>query len=496
MLCLSVPITGKAQEVDHIAALNKAENYLRSKIVDPAVGKTGGEWAVIAMAREGRLTERARTEYLKNLQYVLQQKKGVLHTTEYMEYSRTILALTAIGTDPKKVNGYDVLAPLGDFNSVTKQGVQGAVYALIALDSRNYDVPKLPSDEKNKIQTTRERLVDYILEAELKDGGWGLLDTPDDVTPMVIQCLAPYQKRKDVKEALQRTVQKLSTAQEADGGFSKKGGSTLIAQTIVALCTYDASLLTSEAFVKNGHTLLEALLAYQNENGAFSSILGKGEEMLATEQGALALCAYRRAMDHKNPLFDMTDVKVRTDLPELEYIPGQQGNSSSAVIPGLNGELAVQGTKPQNSGAGSAGTAGTGTPGIGGSSSGAGIIAPSHSKQESAKNKVASKKKKNSIKDTIKEEAKKKDKTTKSTKKTEKKTAKKTEKKKDQLKKKNHNKKETDKIINPRGEKKSYAPIIWGIVIGGFVVACIITKIVLEVKRKKRRMRWRSNSKR
>ncbi len=489
LLFLSVPVTGRAEEADSVRALNKAEEYLSSKIVDPVVGSVGGEWAVIAMAREGRLTESARAEYLKNLQYVLEQKKGVLHPTKYTEYSRTVLALTSIGTNPRNVNGYDVLTPLSDFTKVTKQGINGAVYALLALDSGNYKVPKLPSNATNKVQTTRENLIEFILNAELADGGWGLLDTPDDMTPMAIQCLVPYQKRKDVNAAIQRAIQRLSHMQEADGGFSKQSGSETISQTIIALSAYDVSLLTSEAFVKNGKTLIDALLTYQNKNGSFSHIHGKGEDVMATEQATLALCAYKRAINHKNSLYDMTDVKERTDIPELEYIPGQQGNSNSAVIPGLNGELTVQGTKPQSSGTGTSGTnmpginipganiSGTNTlPGINGTS---GL---SDAKKDTTKKKVDTGKKVE--KEDTKTSTKEKEKT--------KKTGKKTE----ELQKKNLNKKESDKIINQPRNKKSYAPIIWGSIIGTVVVACIVTKIVLEVKRKKRRMRWRSNSKR
>lgn len=488
LLLLSLPITGKAAEADSIQALNKAEDYLSSQIVDPVVGSVGGEWSVIAMAREGRLTEEARTEYLKNLQYVLEQKKGILHPTKYTEYSRTVLALTAIGTDPRNVKEYDVLAPLADFTKVTKQGINGAVYALIALDSGNYKVPKLPSSAKNKVQTTRENLVDYILEAELSDGGWGLLDKPDDITPMAIQSLLPYQNKKEVKAAIQRALTKLSTMQEADGGFSKDSGSETISQTIIALSAYDVSLLTSDQFVKNGKTLLDALLTYQNKNGSFSHILGRGEDMMATEQATLALCAYKRAMNKKNSLYDMTDVKARPDIPELEYIPGQQGNSESVVIPGLNGELAVQGTKPQNDGTStpSAGTSGTSKPGAGDAHGTTGTSGSSDSKKESTKKKVVTRKKvkKKKSKTNVKD----KEKTKKSVKKKEKKT--------DQVKKKNSKKKGTDQVINKPKDTRSYTPIIWGSVIGVIVVACVITKIVLEVKRKKRRMKWRSNSKR
>ena len=40
-----------------------------------------------------------------------------------------ILALGAIGRDPRDVGGYDLVKPLGDFDAVIKQGMNGAAWA-------------------------------------------------------------------------------------------------------------------------------------------------------------------------------------------------------------------------------------------------------------------------------------------------------------------------------------------------------------------------------
>ena len=47
--------------------------------------------------------------------------------------------------DPRDVAGYDLTKPLGDFDKTVWQGINGPIWALIALDSGNYEVPVLPA---------------------------------------------------------------------------------------------------------------------------------------------------------------------------------------------------------------------------------------------------------------------------------------------------------------------------------------------------------------
>ncbi len=78
-------------------------------------------------------------------------------TKKYTEYSRVIIALTSIGKDPKNVGGYNLLLPLGDFEKTTWQGINGAIWALIALDCGQYD---MPYNADAQIHATREMYVE------------------------------------------------------------------------------------------------------------------------------------------------------------------------------------------------------------------------------------------------------------------------------------------------------------------------------------------------
>jgi len=64
-----------------------------------------------------------------------------LHERRYTDYSRVILGLTAAGYDPRAFAGYDLTLPLADFDKTIWQGINGPVFALIALDSGNYSNP-------------------------------------------------------------------------------------------------------------------------------------------------------------------------------------------------------------------------------------------------------------------------------------------------------------------------------------------------------------------
>ena len=329
-LILSLPLPVKAAETNTKAALEKTQAYIEENVTNPSVGSIGGEWAVTALARNHRLSEFIRKVYLQNLLGTLHDSNGVLTRRKYTEYARVTLALSSMGTDASNVGGFDVVSPLNEYDNVISQGINGPIWALIALDSRNY-----PAEEG-----LRERYIDTILSMELPGGGFGLVDEPDDMTPMAIQALAPYKGDAKVQAAIDRSIAILDAAQAEDGGFSKEGGSETISQVVIAFSIYDPSLLTSEQFTKNENTMLDALMNYQHEDGSFDHILGEGSSLMATEQAALALTAYDRALKGETSIWNMTDVEARDDLPKIDL-------SDKKDYPGFEGELVVKGTKEE-----------------------------------------------------------------------------------------------------------------------------------------------------
>lgn len=266
----------------------------------------GSEWLVIALARSGRDVP---DSYYDSVVKAVQSAKGQLSDKKSTEYARTILALTAIGKDPADVGGYDLLARLADMDDVTYQGINGAIFALLALDSGKYDVP---AAAEGGTQVTRDGLVAYILAQQLSDGGWALSGTSadPDVTAMALQALAPYRTGDEtVDTAVDKGVQLLSDMQLSDGGYSSWGtlNSESCAQVLIALATLGIDPVSDSRFVKNGLTVLDALLAYAVSGGFRHTVDGEADA-IATEQALCALTAYARLLDGKTALYDMTDV--------------------------------------------------------------------------------------------------------------------------------------------------------------------------------------------
>ena len=293
--------------------------YLSASVPDPGVSSIGGEWAVIGLARNGGLPADYAASYYSNLVRTLRDTGGVLHRVKYTEYSRVVIALSSLGFDPTDVAGYDVLLPLGDFDQVCWQGANGPIWALIALDSRGYDAPTAPDGKR---QTTRDALVDAVLDSEIAGGGWALSGSvPDvDMTAMALTSLAPYRaSRADVAAAVERGLSVLSSLQGEDGGYGDAGSasSESCAQVVVALSALGIDPASDARFAKAGGSVLDALCAFAVPGGGFKHVADGEVNGMATEQGFYALVAYERLLSGKMSLFDMSDVAsaVPPDVP-------------------------------------------------------------------------------------------------------------------------------------------------------------------------------------
>lgn len=294
-------------------ALVKVQRFLRKTVTNPVVDSIDGEWAVLAMARAGNLSESARDAYLTNLFQKLEETEGVLHSRKLTEYSRVTLALSSIGVNAADIFGYNLLAPLSDLDAVVWQGMNGPIWALIALDSRGYEIPKAA---EGKTQTTRDNLLSYILRHQLEDGGWSLQTDGTtaelDITAMALQALVPYQDREEVQTAIEKGTEKLRKMGTKNGDGADWSGLANVegaVQILTAFSALDTGLVNQ--------SLLDALVSFQLEDGSFEHVRGEGSDGMATEQAAYGLAAWNRAVSVQNRLYDMTDVDAfEPETPE------------------------------------------------------------------------------------------------------------------------------------------------------------------------------------
>ncbi len=298
------------------ALLGDISAYQLKTVKNPTFAVAHGEWTVLSLARYGSITKAFSQKYLGNLYAVLAEKNGVLSTTQYTDYSRVVLALSALGEDPSNVAGYNLLLPLADFDRVARQGVNGASWALIAIDSRQYALPK--SVFKNN--TTRSKLIAHIVDSQLKDGGFSLLSGASsgdaDLTGMALIALAPYSSQKNVETAIARALDFLSAKQFKNGGW---GLCESTAQVITALNTLGIKM-DDPRFIKDGSTPYDGLMRHYIEDGSFSHTVGSSANPIATDQAMYALISYYRAESGMSALFDMsgTSVKPDDDIAEVK----------------------------------------------------------------------------------------------------------------------------------------------------------------------------------
>ena len=315
-----------ASQSEITSAFNQCGDYLYKTVKDPICGSTGGEWVMYGLAEAGHpMSDDYIARYKANVEKTVKEGyrgvSGQLHDKKYTEYSRVIVAYAALGLDPTHIAGYNMVEKLADFDKVVWQGINGPIWALRALDAGNYAVPAV-SGIKNV--TTRQKLINYILNAQLDDGGWNLyvsdpsdkdfettkakLKSDPDITGMAMTALAPYRSQKKVKTALDKAVKCLSAMQNKEGGFTAWGAtsSESISQAICGLTAMGINPNTDSRFRKNGKSLVDALLSfYDSKVGGFRHVnkASAGYEpvvdQMATEQAYYALAAYKNTVPDK-----------------------------------------------------------------------------------------------------------------------------------------------------------------------------------------------------
>lgn len=296
--------------------VKQSGNHTEQYILGQGAAKYGAEWNILGLARAEAVVPQGYYEtYLQSVVDEVQKKQGIL---EPGTTARVVLALSALKLDVTNVGGYNLLENFNDLENVTKNGVYGPIYVLLALDSNNY---QLPENRARSIQTTREGLVQYILNQEITYGGWGWQGVADvDTTAMAIQALTPYyHSNAEVKAAVDRGLTVLSGLQCEDGSYSSYGicNAESTAQVIVALTGMGINPVQDARFVKNGYTTIDGLMKFAVNGGGFSHELGNSVNNLATAQGYYALVAYQRLINGQPSLYQMSDAKGIASSSEI-----------------------------------------------------------------------------------------------------------------------------------------------------------------------------------
>lgn len=292
LMCMLTVNTVYAELTEVHIITDELAEILINNIPTPTVGTVGGEWAVLGLARYGcNVSDGCFEKYYKNVCDYVTERDGILHNQKYTEYSRVILALSAIGKNPEDVVGYNLLTPLEDYDKVVNQGLNGPIYALIALDSKNYQ------------SSQRQNYVSYILQSQNDDGGFSLVNGREsdiDITAMAVQALSNYKDDEQVKNAIDNAVE-----------YIKQNISYNDSESISQVLTALSMLNVNDDFTVN---ILNNLLSFYVKSEGFLHIKDSGEvNQMSTEQAFYALVAYERMCTGKSSLYDMSDTVTSAD---------------------------------------------------------------------------------------------------------------------------------------------------------------------------------------
>lgn len=283
------------------AAIDEAVNY----ITDTGVNT---EWKAIGVARAGYQVPSSYYEnyFLSNIESQIINATNIRIT----DVERLVIAGAALGLDPTNINGTNLVQKIynsadwtSGADSMLAQGNNGPIFALIALDSLDFEVP-------SEARWDRQQLVDYLLERQNTNGSWPLAGTSPnyDITAMALIALAPYYSDEQVQEAVQAALSFLSEAQDESGGFRDPwvGGvsSETTSQLIIGLSSLGIDP-TSDAFTKDGNNLITHLLSFRNTlDGGFKHLeTASSSDGLATEQALQALVAYKLFLEDGGRLY-------------------------------------------------------------------------------------------------------------------------------------------------------------------------------------------------
>lgn len=330
------------------------DGFLISDTFLLVAGTTPGDWYPIGLSRIG-ISDNF-DGYLAVINDNIQkryQTDDKLDKAKATEWHRITLAVLCSGGNPRRMgeNGDIDLIADGVYMRVDssgegilgKQGINGFIWGLIAIDSMCYEIP-------DDAYYTRDDIILNIMNRQLSDGGWALSgDTSDpDITAMAIQALAPYynsEKKYDyksyadgssvskkVRTAVDEAIAFLSSVQQSDGGFTSWGmpNSESAVQVAVALCSLGIDIFSDTRFIKDGNTIYDGIIKYRNHDGGFlhsfvydeqnpSSLPDKSNTM-ASEQALYGIASIMRFQNGMRRLYDLRpeqDAETKAQIHEI-----------------------------------------------------------------------------------------------------------------------------------------------------------------------------------
>lgn len=241
-------------------------------------------------------------------------------------YVGNIIGLISAGKNPKDYNGINYVKVLA--NSQNEQGkfIIGdyddypttVAFSILALDMANgkYNIDKA---------------IDALISYQIEDGGFGGVDE----TGMCLLALANHRNKSGVEEAINDGISFLKEVQLNTGGFEAWDNENpySISSVIQGLIAVGEDPL-SEEWIKNGNTMLDALLSFKVDDHFENKSQWGTEVNSASEQAFIALAdLYRgKSMFKEIALNDSRPSKIEIQNPSASTINENSNLKLNATV--------------------------------------------------------------------------------------------------------------------------------------------------------------------
>lgn len=245
----------------------QAQNYLKNH--QPSA------WGTMALSAVGDTT--GSSEHLKNVS-----------GTSAIDYAAPILALTALGENPRTFGASDYVAALKSYYTGGQIGDASTLnddfFGLLALVSAGEDVsgPIIATDK------------DYILTHQNNDGGWGFMTTGSSDTNMtaaaILALLAAHTPSTD--SHIQSALLYLRNSQNNDGGFPYIfPGDSDSASTAWVIWALNAGSIDARTWSQTTNNPISYLDGNQDARGFFKYQTNSSEDSFSPVTTSYALIA-------------------------------------------------------------------------------------------------------------------------------------------------------------------------------------------------------------
>ncbi len=271
------------------ASMKKAQGIAAKEIYNsyfadghiPGLGSVNELYAVFSLARAGfeapefygkvkyKLTRQLKELATEGTTYDAVTKTNITEETfsskkvPEQNYAFVVLAMTALGMDARTTGGYDLIEKMASKKLYEADNSYNAEQMMLfAFDSGNYTLPE------GENYCTREELVAKIAgnvdETIAGSIEWDLIDG----AVMAVQPLAAYTEDASVQKACQKVIRFAGKMQDIQGYLGDSydaNNAWTTAQTLTMLGEFGIHpMIETENvdFVKNGHTLADAILEF------------------------------------------------------------------------------------------------------------------------------------------------------------------------------------------------------------------------------------------